>query len=68
MHHKNAKCARHSETLVYYSRFKTELKLENYLLGLNAVHRNYICKVRTSNIIFQIETKNILWNEYLCST
>ena len=56
------------KTLVYYSRFKIEFKLENHFLGLNAVHRNYICKVRTSNIRFQIETKNILWNEYLCST
>ena len=56
------------KTLVYYSRFKTEFKLENYLLGLNAVHRNYICKVGTSNIRLQIEIKNILWNEYLCST
>jgi hypothetical protein len=37
-------------------------------LGLNAVHRNYICKVRTSNIRFQIETKNILWNEYYVQT
>jgi hypothetical protein len=43
-------------------------KPSSNLLGLNAVHRNYICKVRTSNIRFQIETKNILWNEYLCST
>ena len=57
-----------SSRVEYYSRFKTEFKLENYLLGLNAIHRNYICKVRTSNIRFQIETKNILWNEYLCST
>jgi hypothetical protein len=32
----------------YYSKFKTEFKLENYLLRLNAVHRNYICKLRTS--------------------
>ena len=51
-----------SSRVEYYSRFKTEFKLENYLLGLNAIHRNYICKVRTSNIRFQIETKNILWN------
>ena len=43
-------------------------KPSSNLLGLNAVHRNYIFKVRTSNIRFQIETKNILWNEYLCST
>ena len=57
-----------SSRVGYYSRFKTEFKLENYLLGLNAIHRNYIWKVRTSNIRFQIETKNILWNEYLCST
>ena len=57
-----------SSRVEYYSRFKTEFKLENYLLGLNAIHRNYMCKVRTSNIRFQIETKNILWNEYLCST
>ena len=57
-----------SSRVEYYSRFKTEFKLENYLLGLNAVHRNYICKVRTSNIRFQIETKHILWNEYVCST
>jgi hypothetical protein len=34
----------------YYSKFKTEFKLKNYLLRLNAVHRNYICKVRTSTI------------------
>ena len=40
----------------YYSKFKTEFKLENYLLRLNAVHRNYICKLRTSNIKFPIET------------
>jgi hypothetical protein len=33
----------------YYSKCKTELKLENYLFRLNAVHRNYICKLRTSN-------------------
>ena len=57
-----------SSRVEYYSGFKTEFKLENYLLGLNAIHRNYICKVRTSNIRFQIETKNILCNEYLCST
>ena len=48
--------------------FKIQNRVQNYLLGLNAIHRNYICKVRTSNIRFQIETKNILWNEYLCST
>jgi hypothetical protein len=40
----------------YYSKFKTEFKLENYLLLLNAVHRNYICKLRASNIKFPIET------------
>jgi hypothetical protein len=39
----------------YYSKFKTEFKLENYALRLNAVHRNYICKLRTSNIEFPIE-------------
>ena len=39
----------------YYSKFKTEFELENYLFGLNAVHRNYICKLRTSNTIFPIE-------------
>ena len=33
----------------YYSKFKTEFKLENYLFRLNAVHRNYICKLRTNN-------------------
>jgi putative lipoic acid-binding regulatory protein len=38
----------------YYSKFKTEFKLENYLLRLNAVHRNYICKLRTSNIKFHL--------------
>jgi hypothetical protein len=48
--------------------FKIQNRVQNYLLGLNAIHRNYICKVRTRNIRFQIETKNILWNEYLCST
>ena len=52
-----------SSRVEYYSRFKTKFKLENYLLGLNAIHRNYICKARTSNIRFQTETKNILWNE-----
>ena len=36
--------------------------------ALSAVHRNYIGKLRTSNIYFQMETKKILWNEYLCST
>ena len=40
----------------YYSKFKTEFKLENYLLRLNAVYRNYIYKLRTSNIKFPIET------------
>jgi CTP:phosphocholine cytidylyltransferase-like protein len=33
----------------YYSKFKTEFKLENWFFLLNAVHRNYICKLRTSN-------------------
>ena len=37
----------------YYSKFKTEFKLQNYLFRLNAVHRNYICKLRTSNKKFQ---------------
>jgi hypothetical protein len=45
-----------------------KIQIGESFLGLNAVHRNYICKVRTSNIRFKIETKNILWNEYLCST
>ena len=39
----------------YYSKFKTEFELENYLFRLNAVYRNYICKLRTSNTIFPIE-------------
>ena len=39
----------------YYSKFKTEFKLENYLFRLNAVHRNYIYKLRNSNIKFTIE-------------
>jgi hypothetical protein len=41
---------------IFASRFKTELKLENCLLRLHPVHRNYICKLRTSNIKFPIET------------
>ena len=40
----------------YYSKFKTEFNLENYLLRWNTVHRNYICKLRTSHIQFPIET------------
>jgi hypothetical protein len=54
----------------YYSKFKTELKLENYLLRLNAVHRNYICKLRTSNMKFPIETgrwMGIPRDERLCN-
>ena len=39
----------------YYSKFKTDLKLENYIYLLNAIHRNYICKLRTRNKIFPIE-------------
>jgi hypothetical protein len=53
-----------------YSKFKTEFKLENYLLRLNAVHRNYICKLRTSNIKFPIETgrwMGIPRDERLCN-
>jgi hypothetical protein len=54
----------------YYSKFKTEFKLDNYLLRLNAVHRNYICKLRTSNIKFPIETgrwMGIPRDERLCN-
>jgi hypothetical protein len=54
----------------YYSKFKTELKLENYLLRLNAVHRNYICKLRTSNMKFPIETGRLMGiprDERLCN-
>ena len=40
----------------YYSKFNTEFKLENCVLRLHAVHRNYICKLGTSNIKFPIET------------
>jgi len=39
----------------YYSKFKTEFKLENYLFRLNAVHRNYICKLRIVIQNFKIE-------------
>ena len=49
---------------------KTEFKLENYLLRLNGVHRNYICKLRTSNIKFPIETgrwMGIPRDERLCN-
>jgi hypothetical protein len=49
-------------------KIQNRVQIRESFLGLNAVHRNYICKVRTSNIRFKIETKNILWNEYLCST
>jgi hypothetical protein len=38
-----------SSRVEYYSKFKTDFKLENYLFLLNAVHRNYICKLRTRN-------------------
>ena len=44
-----------SSRVEYYSKFKTEFKLENFLFRLNAVHRNNICKLRTSNTIFPIE-------------
>ena len=39
----------------YYSKFKTDFKLENYLFPLNAVHRNYICKLSTRNTKSPIE-------------
>ena len=39
----------------YYSKFKTEFKLENFLFRLNAVHRKYICKLRTSNKTIPVE-------------
>ena len=54
----------------YYSKFKTEFKLENYFLRLNAVHRNYICKLRTSHIKFPIGTgrwMGIPRDERLCN-
>lgn len=40
----------------FYSKFKTEFKLENYLLNLNCVNRIYITKLRTCNLKFPIET------------
>ena len=39
-----------SSRVEYYSKFKTDFKLENYLFPMNAVHRNYICILRTSTI------------------
>ena len=44
----------------YYSKFKTDFKLENYVFRLNAVHRKYICKLRTSNKTIPIE-RVFLW-------
>ena len=44
-----------SSRVEYYSKFKTDFKLENYLFPMNAVHRNYICKLRTSNKKIPIE-------------
>ena len=46
-----------SSRVEYYSIFKTEFKLENYLLRLNAVHRNYICKLRTSKKKFKLRLR-----------
>ena len=43
MNYKNAKSARHWSTILQegnMAKFKTEFKFENYLLRLNAVHRN----------------------------
>ena len=54
----------------YYSKFKTEFELEDYLLRLNPVNRNYICKLRTCNLKFPIETgrwAGIPRNERLCN-
>jgi disulfide oxidoreductase YuzD len=44
-----------SSRVEYYSKFKTDFKLENYLFPMNAVHRNYICKLRTRNKEIPIE-------------
>ena len=40
----------------FYSKFKSEFKLENYLLNLNSTNRTYITKLRTCNLKFPIET------------
>ena len=50
----------------YYSKFK----LENYLFRLNAVHRNYICKLRTSNKTIPIERVFLGMKDYanLCNS
>jgi hypothetical protein len=48
----------------YYSKFKTEFKLENYLFLLNAVHRKYICKLRTRNKKNPIEWEFLGMKDY----
>ena len=40
----------------FYSMFKTEFCLENYLLRLRTDKRIYICKICCSNLKFPIET------------
>lgn len=40
----------------FYSKFKIEFRLEPYLLRLKKYHRTVICKLRTCNIKFPMET------------
>ena len=54
----------------YYAGFKKEFKLEHYLLRLNSKNRKTICKLRTCNIKFPIETGRwigIARDERLCN-
>ncbi len=54
----------------FYSMFKTEFCLENYLLRLRTDKRVYICKIRCSNLKFPIETgrwNNIPKHERFCN-
>ena len=41
---------------LFYSMFKKDFEIENYLLRLSDTHRIWITKMRTSNIRFPIET------------
>lgn len=54
----------------FYSSFKTDFKFEPYLLKLDSVRRSYICKLRTCNIKFPVETgrwRNIPKNDRICN-
>ena len=54
----------------FYGIFKTEFKLESYLIKLPRFHNSWICKFRTANIKIPVETgrwKNIPKENRICT-